>query len=45
MICRGAWLNVRCRGKINEQKKKNCKKPANAAQITYAQLLLTIRST
>lgn len=32
MICRGAWLNVRCRGKINEQKKKkkNCKKPANA---------------
>ena len=43
---RGAWLNARCRGKINEQKKKkNCKKPANAAQITYAQLLLTIRST
>ena len=43
---RGAWLNVRCRGKINEQKKKKkLQKAGKCRQITYAQLLLTIRST
>ena len=33
MICRGAWLNARCRGKINEENKKLAKSKCSTNHI------------